>query len=74
MMDFVSGLPKTRKQHDTIWVSVDCLTKSASFIPFSKDEGFNGMSRLIVKEVTQLYGTPVSIVSDRDSWFVSTFW
>ena len=73
MMDFVSGLPKTRKQHDTIGVSVDRLTKSASFIPFRKDVGFNEMSRSIVKEVTRLYGTPVSIVSDRDSMFVSTF-
>ena len=27
-MDFVFGLPKTRKQHDTVWVIVNRLTKS----------------------------------------------
>ncbi|GJW53643.1 putative reverse transcriptase domain-containing protein [Tanacetum coccineum] len=32
-MDFVSKLPKTSIGHDTIWVIVDRLTKSAHFIP-----------------------------------------
>ncbi|GJY43050.1 putative reverse transcriptase domain-containing protein, partial [Tanacetum coccineum] len=32
-MDFVTKLPKTSNGHDTIWVIVDHLTKSAHFIP-----------------------------------------
>ena len=32
-MDFVVGLPKTKEGHDTIWVIVDRLTKSAHFLP-----------------------------------------
>ncbi|GJY28814.1 putative reverse transcriptase domain-containing protein [Tanacetum coccineum] len=32
-MDFVTKLPKTSNGHDTIWVIVDRLTKSAHFIP-----------------------------------------
>ena len=31
-MDFVVGLPKTRKGHDSIWVIVDRMTKSAHFL------------------------------------------
>ena len=32
-MDFVSGLPKSPTNHDSIWVIVDRLTKTAHFIP-----------------------------------------
>ncbi|GJT46318.1 putative reverse transcriptase domain-containing protein [Tanacetum coccineum] len=32
-MDFITKLPKTSSGHDTIWVIVDRLTKSAHFIP-----------------------------------------
>ncbi|GKA15717.1 putative reverse transcriptase domain-containing protein [Tanacetum coccineum] len=32
-MDFVTKLPRTSNGHDTIWVIVDRLTKSAHFIP-----------------------------------------
>ena len=37
-MDFVIGLPRTRRQHDAIWVIVDRLTKSTHFLPVSNDE------------------------------------
>ncbi|GJW89189.1 putative reverse transcriptase domain-containing protein [Tanacetum coccineum] len=33
IMDFITKLPKTSNGHDTIWVIVDRLTKSAHFIP-----------------------------------------
>ena len=32
-MDFIVGLPRTRAGFNSIWVVVDCLTKSAHFIP-----------------------------------------
>ena len=32
-MDFITGLPMTPQGHDSIWVIVDRLTKSAHFIP-----------------------------------------
>ncbi|KAI3742402.1 hypothetical protein L1987_60083 [Smallanthus sonchifolius] len=32
-MDFITKLPRTTKGHDTIWVIVDRLTKSAHFLP-----------------------------------------
>ncbi|WMV37680.1 hypothetical protein MTR67_031065 [Solanum verrucosum] len=32
-MDFIVGVPRTRRQHDSIWVIVDRITKSAHFIP-----------------------------------------
>ena len=32
-MDFITGLPMTWRQHDSIMVVVDKLTKAAHFIP-----------------------------------------
>ena len=72
-MDFVSSLPLTSRKHDMIWVIVDHLTKSALFISFKKGMKFNLMAKLFVKEILQLHGTPVSIVSNRDTRFVSSF-
>nr|GEX45983.1 hypothetical protein [Tanacetum cinerariifolium] len=36
-MDFVTKLPRTSSGHDTIWVIVDRLTKSAHFLPIRED-------------------------------------
>ena len=32
-MDFIIGVSQTQQGHDSIWVIVDRLTKSAHFIP-----------------------------------------
>ena len=34
-MDFIIGLPQTQQGHDSIWVIVDHLTKSAHFVPIN---------------------------------------
>jgi hypothetical protein len=36
-MDFILGFPTTQNGHDSIWVSVDHLTKSAHFLPIKTD-------------------------------------
>nr|GEU95376.1 transposon Ty3-G Gag-Pol polyprotein [Tanacetum cinerariifolium] len=36
-MDFVTKLPRTSSWHDTIWVTMDRLTKSAHFLPMRED-------------------------------------
>ncbi|GKE87037.1 putative reverse transcriptase domain-containing protein, partial [Tanacetum coccineum] len=36
-MDFMTKLPRTRSGHDTIWVIMDRLTKSAHFLPMRED-------------------------------------
>ena len=70
-MDFVTKLPRTANGHDTIWVIVDRLTKSAHFIPMREDDELEKLTRLYLKEVVSKHGVPVSIISDRDGKFVS---
>nr|GFA07214.1 reverse transcriptase domain-containing protein [Tanacetum cinerariifolium] len=44
-MDFVTKLPKTSSEHDTIWVIVDRLTKSAHFIPTQETDSMETLTR-----------------------------
>ncbi|KAJ9547266.1 hypothetical protein OSB04_019809 [Centaurea solstitialis] len=73
-MDFVTKLPRTPKGYDTIWVIVDRLSKSAHFLPMKETYSMERLARLYIAEIVRLHGTPVSIVSDRDARFTSTFW
>ena len=65
-MDFVSSLPLKQKKHDSIWVIVDRLTKSAHFVRVRIDYSMDRQVELYVDEIVRLHGVPLSIVSDRD--------
>ncbi|GJT79936.1 putative reverse transcriptase domain-containing protein [Tanacetum coccineum] len=67
-MDFVTKLPKTSNRHDTIWVIVDRLTKSAHFIPTRETDSMETLTRLYIKEIVSRHGVPISIISDRDNF------
>nr|GFC04761.1 hypothetical protein [Tanacetum cinerariifolium] len=43
-MDFATGLPRTQRRHDAIWVVVDRLTKSAHFLPIRKDHSVSKLA------------------------------
>ena len=40
-MDFITRLPRTRKQHDSIWVIVYRMTKSSSSLFSNQDNRFD---------------------------------
>jgi hypothetical protein len=73
-MDFITELPRTNKQHDSIMVVVDNLTKDAHFIPLKTTHKEADVANIFLKEVACLHGIPKTIVSDRDSKFTSNFW
>ncbi|GKC63521.1 putative reverse transcriptase domain-containing protein [Tanacetum coccineum] len=73
-MDFVTKLPSTTSRHDTIWVIVDRLTKSAHFLPMCEDYKIDRLARLYLDEIVARYGVLISIISDHDSRFTSRFW
>nr|GEV37498.1 hypothetical protein [Tanacetum cinerariifolium] len=55
-MDCVSKLPKTSNGHDTIWVIIDRLTKSAHFIHTRATDSMETLTRLYIKEIVSRHG------------------
>jgi hypothetical protein len=72
-MDFITGFPRTSKQHDSIMVVVDNLTKSAHFIPLKTTHKATNVVDIFLKEVSHLHGIPKTIVSNRDPKFTLNF-
>ena len=68
-MDFVVGLPLKKRKHDSIWVVVDRLTKSAHFLPIRTDHSLDKLAGLYINEIVRLHRIPVSIFSNRDPRF-----
>ena len=57
-MEFVVGLPKTRRQHDSIWVIVDKMTKFAHFILLKYTYRAEDYARLNIDEIVRWHGIP----------------
>ncbi|KAD2805532.1 hypothetical protein E3N88_38909 [Mikania micrantha] len=73
-MDFITKLPRTSSGHDSIWVIIDRLTKSAHFLPIRENYKMEKLARHYVNEIVVRHGVPLSIIFDRDSRFTSRFW
>ncbi|GJY97434.1 putative reverse transcriptase domain-containing protein [Tanacetum coccineum] len=73
-MDFITKLHRSKSGHDTIWVVVDRLTKSAHFLATREDYSMEKLARLYIDEIVARHGVPMLIISDRDRRFTSRFW
>ncbi|WMV50283.1 hypothetical protein MTR67_043668 [Solanum verrucosum] len=71
-MDFVVGLPRTRKRHDSIWVIIDRMTKSAHFLPVKFSFSAEDYAKLHIEEIVKLHGVPLSIILDRGLYQILT--
>ncbi|GJX59513.1 retrovirus-related pol polyprotein from transposon TNT 1-94 [Tanacetum coccineum] len=62
-MDFITKLPKTSNEHDTIWLIVDRLTKSAHFIPTRETDSIETLTML--NQRNQCLGMACQYLSSR---------
>jgi hypothetical protein len=72
-MDFIMGLPRTSHGYNSIWVIVDCLTKSAHFIPIVTTYKVGQYAELYISHIVRYHDIPKTIISDTRSVFVAHF-
>jgi len=72
-MDFITHL-LFFAGHTIIWVVCDRLTKYAHFVALPTHFTTPTLAHRFSIEICRLFGLSKTIVSDRDSLFVNTFW
>jgi len=72
-MDFIVGLPNTSQKHDSIWVIIDRLTKTAHFLLVQTSYTARKYAEIYLDQIIRLHGVPKTIISDRGSQFVARF-
>lgn len=71
-MDFIEGLPKP-DGYNIILVVVDRLTKFAHFVALKHPYTAAIVAKVFLDNVVKLHGLPNSIVTNRDTIFLSHF-
>ena len=60
-MDFMLGLPKTLRKHDSVLV-VDRFFKMTNFLPCSRPADASRVAKIFFDGVVKLHGLPKTIV------------
>ena len=67
-------LSSTKKGNDYVFVVVDRFSKMAILVTCKKNITAEATAKLFFERVWVHFGIPKTIVSDRDSRFLGTFW
>jgi transposase InsO family protein len=73
-MDFIVGLPLMSRNHDSIWVVVVRLTKTAHFITVNSTYSAKDYAEIYLDCIVRLHRIPKTIISDRGPQFIARFW
>ena len=72
-MDFMMSFPRTHHQHDSVWVIVERITKSAHFLLVHTSYFTKDYAKLYIKKLVKLHGILLFIISDKGTQFTSHF-
>jgi hypothetical protein len=69
-MDFIVGLPNTSRHHDSVWVIVDRLTKTAHFLPVHTTHKTEKYAEIYVDQIVRLHGIqrPLYLTEEHCLW------
>ena len=74
-MDMITNLPKTSKtSYDCILVVINYFTKISYFVPYKKSLNTKQTTNLLMDTVIRHYGLPLTIVSNKDKYWINKFW
>ena len=73
-MDFITSLARASRQHDSIMVVVEKLTKVEGFILVKCTYSVSDVTQVFIIDVVRLHGVPKNFISDRDVELTSRFW
>lgn len=73
-MDFIIGIPRTKRQHDSIVLVLDKPSKYTHFILVKSTYKAINIIEIFMKETSKIHGIPKTITSDRDAKLTSNLW
>ena len=69
-MDFITSLPKSKKQNDSIFVVINKLSKETHFIPMNSTYKAINIADIFLKDILRLHKIPKEIIADQDVKFI----
>ena len=73
-MEYISGLPSTKRGNDCVFLVVDRFSKMVILVACKKNITAEATPKLFFERVWVHFFIPQTIISDRDSRFLNTFW
>jgi hypothetical protein len=73
-MDYMSGLPSTKRGNDCVFVVVDHFSKMEILTACKKNITVEAITKIFFEQVWVHFGIPQTIISDHENRFLNTFW
>ena len=73
-VDFITGLPRSRRQHDSIWVIVNIVINYAHLLNVKTINSTEDYAKLYINELVRLNKITLFVISDKGLKITSHFW